>query len=97
MRYRLGIMTGALVALAACDVPPEGTNEEDVANYQAAVASIGCEMRGESDYLPVELQAGLTRQQAVDLTAYHITTEQAVKLEDGTVRLTVGGCAPETA
>jgi hypothetical protein len=94
MRYRFGFLGAALVALAGCDAPPEGTSVEDIANYQAAVASIGCEMRGESDYLPVEFQAGLTRDQTVALTAYHIATEQAVKMEDGTVRLTVGGCAP---
>ena len=83
-----------LTALAACDIPPQGTNMEDVARFQSAVASIGCDMVGESDYLPVELQAGLTRQQTTDLAAFHLATEQAVALENGGMRLTVGACAP---
>lgn len=86
-----------LVVLAGCDVPPQGTTAEDVARFQDAVASIGCEMVGESDYLPVELQAGLTRQQATDLVAYHLATEKAVELESGGARLTVGACAPQPA
>ncbi len=97
MRLKL---TGAgliVVALAGCDIPPEGTNVQDVANYQTAVASIGCEMFGESDYLPVELQAGLTREQTRALTSYHLGSGQAVELEGGGVRLTVGACATDAA
>ena len=98
MRLRFALFgLAGLTALAACDVPPKGTNLEDVARFQSAVASIGCDMVGESDFLPVELQAGLTRQQTTDLVAYHISTEQAVALENGGARLTVGACAPETA
>lgn len=91
----IGMGVTALV-LAGCDIPPEGTTVEDVTSYQAAVASIGCEMRGESDYLPVELQAGLTRQQTLDLTGYHLATQKAERLEDGTVRITAGPCAKGT-
>ena len=87
----------ATLMLAGCDVPPEGTTPEDVVRYQAAVASIGCVMYGESDYMPVELQADLTRQQALDLTSYHLATDKAVELAEGGVRLTVGLCAPEAA
>ncbi len=86
-----------LTVLAACDVPPQGTNAEDVARFQAAVASIGCDMVGESDYLPVELQAGLTREQTTSLVAFHLATQKAVPLESGGARLVVGGCTPETA
>ena len=89
------IGAGLVVAtLAGCDVPPEGTTPEDVARYQAAAATIGCDMIGESDYLPVELQAGLTRQQAQDITGYLLATDQAVRLESGGVRITSGPCAP---
>ena len=99
MRFRLmGFGMGvAALALAGCDIPPQGTNAEDVARYQAAVASIGCVLYGESDYLPVELQAGLTRQQTLDLTAFHLATEKAVELDEGGVKLTVGPCAPDAA
>jgi len=97
MRLKLLGAGVVLAALAGCEIPPEGTNAEDVANYQAAVASIGCVMVSESDYLPVELQAGLTREQTQALTSYHLGTGKAVKLEDGGVRLTVGDCATDAA
>jgi len=86
-----------MMALAGCDIPPQGTSPEDVTRFQAAVASIGCDMVGESDYLPVELQAGLTRQQVTDLVGYHLATEKAAELADGGVRLTVGACAADAA
>ena len=59
----------------------------------AAVASIGCEMRYDSDYLPVELQAGLTREQTQAITSYMLATDRAVKMPEGGVRLTTGACA----
>ena len=86
-------MVLGVALLAGCDAPPEGTSLEDVANFQAAVASIGCKLRSEGDYLPVELQTGLTRQQSTDMAGYHLATDQAEQLEDGGVRLTVGPCA----
>lgn len=97
MRSRWAGMVLGMVLLAGCDVPPEGTGLEDVAKFQAAVASIGCELRGEGDYLPVELQTGLTRQQSTDMAGYHLATDQAERLEDGTVRLKVGPCAGAAA
>lgn len=97
MRFHYLFMGAAFAALAGCDVPPQGTNAEDVARFQSAVASIGCKLVGESDYLPVELQAGLTRQQTTDLVSYHLATEKAVELESGGVQLTVGACTPESA
>lgn len=92
MRFRFIGLGLAVLALSGCDIPPQGTTAEDVARYQAAVASIGCVMYGESDYLPVELQAGLTRQQTLDLTSFHLATGKAVELEEGGVKLTVGAC-----
>ena len=56
------ILRGVLPALAltaACAMPPEGTDEQDLANFDAAVASVGCDLRTESEYLAVELQTGL--------------------------------------
>lgn len=91
LRHLTGPM--ALLALAGCALPPDGVAKEDIANYEAAVASIGCEMVHESDYLPVELQAGITREQATDITAYMLATEKAVSLPEGGVKLTTGACA----
>ncbi|MCZ7675945.1 MAG: hypothetical protein M5U35_08860 [Roseovarius sp.] len=96
MRRRPTIVAGAglaLLALAACGGAPEGVNEDMVADYVAAAATIGCVMKFDTDYLPVELQAGLTRQQALDITTYLVATERAVNLPDGGVKLTTGACA----
>jgi hypothetical protein len=83
----------ALLLLAACDVPPEGTTPENIAEYELAVASIGCELVGESDYLPIEFQAGLTREQSTAITSYMLSTGKAERLPEGGVKLTTGACA----
>ena len=93
---KFGRKSGALVlvfALAGCALPPDGVTKQNIADYEVAVASIGCEMVSESDYLPVELQAGLTRQQTLDVTAYHIAAGTAEKLPNGGVKLLTGACA----
>ena len=82
-----------LLALSGCALPPEGTNSQNIAEYEAAVASIGCVMKHESDYLPVELQAGLTREQTLAITKYELAAGRAVNLPDGGVKLTTGACA----
>ena len=78
---------------AACAMPPEGVPSDAVSAYDDAVASIGCNLRTEKDYLPVELQTGMTREQVLAMTTYKIANKQAVKLPDGTVQLTTGACA----
>ena len=85
--------TGSALVLAGCGIPPDGTSAEDVSRYQAAVASIGCEMVSEADYLPVELQADLTREQSTAITSYMLSTGQAERLPNGGVKLTTGACA----
>ena len=85
-------MAAALV-LAGCSGLPDDTTDQDVVNYQIAVASIGCEMKYESDYLPVELQAGLTREQTLAISSYMVATDRAVRLPEGGVKLTTGACA----
>jgi hypothetical protein len=85
--------SSALFALAGCDIPPEGTTAENIAEYELAVASIGCELVGESDYLPVEFQAGLTREQSTAITSYMLSTGKAERLPDGGVKLITGACA----
>jgi len=82
-----------VLGLAACSGTPEGVEEQDIAEYMTAAASIGCVLKYESDYLPIELQAGLTRQQTIDITTYMTSTDRAVKLPDGGVQLTTGACA----
>jgi len=84
-----------LSALSGClAIPPKGVTPEMRADYVAAVTSIGCVMRDESDYQPVELQAGLTREQAIQMTEYHLANGTAVKLPgDEGVKLIIGACA----
>ena len=67
---------------------------QDLANFDMAVASIGCDLVGESDYLPVEFQTGLTRQQVIETAQFRLATDAAVQLENGGVRLITGDCAP---
>jgi hypothetical protein len=90
---RKGVTLTALIPLLAACGLPQGLSQQDVLAYETAVASVGCVMRVESDYLPVELQTGFTREQVVGLTEYELATGNAVKLDDGGVKLTTGACA----
>lgn len=92
-RMRCAFAMCGLVALAGCAVPPQGTTAQDVTSFEAAVASIGCVLRTEADYLPVELQTGLTREQTQSMAAYVLSANRAVRLENGGVKLTTGACA----
>jgi len=83
----------ALGALAACAVPPPGTTSEDVARFDAAAGSLGCTLRDEGDYLALEIQTGLARQQLLDLAAYRLSAGGAERLSGGGVKLTTGACA----
>ncbi|MGB7318316.1 MAG: hypothetical protein WBC85_10165, partial [Planktotalea sp.] len=65
------------------------------ANFDAAVASIGCDLKFESDYLPVELQTGMNREEIQAMAANKVRRGQAVALGGGGVRSTVGTCAPD--
>ena len=92
---KLGFLIVCSSALSGClAIPPRGITPEMRADYVTAVTSIGCVMRDESDYQPVELQAGLTREQAIQMTEYHLANGTAVKLpgKEG-VKLTTGACA----
>ena len=92
---RLILLGGIAPTLMGClPFGPQGITAEMREDYVAAVASIGCVMRDESDYQPVELQAGLTREQALQLTEYHLTWGNAERLPgDQGVKLTTGACA----
>lgn len=88
-----GVLTlSVFTTLAGCGLP-QGLSLQDVQTYETAVASIGCVMRTEADYLPVELQTGFTREQVVGLTEYQLATGKAEQLEDGGAKLTTGACA----
>ena len=86
-------LAGLPLGLAACVMAQEGVNEQMIAGYTLAASTIGCELKHDSDYVPVELQAGLTRQQALDITSYMLANDQAVSLPDGGAKLTTGACA----
>ncbi|SIS70361.1 hypothetical protein SAMN05421759_102488 [Roseivivax lentus] len=91
-------LLAAVTALAACEMPPEGTNEQDVANFDTAVASIGCNLVDEGDYQALEIQTGLNRLQLQEMAAFRVETGAAARLTNGGMRLVTGSCAPvETA
>ncbi|WP_322866025.1 hypothetical protein U5922_007340 [Aquicoccus sp. G2-2] len=84
----IGLLSGCLA------FPPKDITPEMRDDYVTAVASIGCVLRDESDYQPVELQTGLTREQTIDLTKYHLAKGTAEKLpDDAGIRLMTGACA----
>jgi len=84
----------ALLALtAACAIPPQGVDKDMLAEFDMAVASIGCRLVTEPDYLAVEFQTGLTREQMQGVAAYKLTAKQAERLESGGIVLTTGACA----
>ncbi|WP_353472595.1 hypothetical protein PVT71_00800 [Salipiger sp. H15] len=91
---RVSAALAALGLLAACAMPPKGTDEQDLMAWDDAVTSIGCALVSEGDYQPVELQTGLTREQVQDIASYKVKTEQAVPTDTGGVRLVTGSCAP---
>ena len=93
MRLRFALAALVLPLAGCLDIPPEGTNAEMIANYDAAVASLGCTLSSDADYGAVEFQAGITRAQAVSISEYKLARDEAVKLENGGIRLTSGSCA----
>ena len=88
-----GLPFAALLLVTACAVPPSGTTPQDIANDEAAVASIGCSLVTEPDYLAVGLQTGLTREQLVEMTQYQLAAKRAETLPAGGIKLTTGVCA----
>lgn len=91
-------MMSALVTVAALSgcmgMPPEGTEEADLVAFDDAVASVSCDLVTEADYLAVELQTGLMREQVQQIASYRVAGGDAVKLDNGGMRLTSGRCAP---
>ncbi|MGR3494231.1 hypothetical protein [Citreimonas sp.] len=87
----------ALPLIAACALPPEGVSEQNLAAFDTAVASIGCDLASEADYQAVGLQTGIARAKLSEIAAYRVSTEQAVRLSNGGVRLVTGSCTPAPA
>ncbi|SLN42709.1 hypothetical protein ROJ8625_02095 [Roseivivax jejudonensis] len=87
-------LLAASILTAACAMPPEGTTEEDALAFDSALASLGCDLRTEPQYLAAELQTGLTRGQLLEMSEFKVDTGAAVRLEGGGVRLVTGSCAP---
>ena len=82
-------------ALSGCmALGPTGISPEMHADFVTAASTIGCVLRDESHYQPVELQAGLTRAQTLALVQHHLTWGTAEQLPgDGGVRIKTGACA----
>ncbi len=89
----IGLGLAAMLMLAACDTPPSGTTPQDLENYQAAVASLGCSLVTEPDYLAVAFQTGLTRDQVMEMTQFQLASRRAETLPEGGIKLTTGVCA----
>ncbi len=89
----LAAACGTLGFLAACATPPTGVGPQMVGAYDAAVASIGCEMVNEPQYRAVEFQTGMTREQTIEMGQYRMAAGAAEPIPGGGVRLTSGPCA----
>lgn len=93
---RAAPLAGALAAtlvLAGC-MRPEGVTDEDLVLFDAAVASVGCALRTERQYLPVELQTGMPREKIITIAQYRLSWDEARSQADGGVLLVSGPCAP---
>ena len=91
LRVAMGVAAPAL--LVACATVPEGISEQDLGRYDAAVASLGCTLVTEPDYLAAGMQTGLSRAQLLDVTAYKLSSDAARRLPGGGIELTTGACA----
>ena len=90
------LFIGAATLLAGCVLPPDDVTEADLAAFDAAVASFGCDLVRKRHYLPVELQTGMSREKLIEVAQYRVALEQAQMVEGGGIRLITGQCAPTT-
>ncbi|MEO0370763.1 MAG: hypothetical protein AAF231_04825 [Pseudomonadota bacterium] len=93
MTGKIGMPLGLVAVLAGCAVTPEGTSQDNVADFMVAAATIGCEIKYDSDYAPIEFQAGLSKEQALEIAGYLLARGDAQSLPDGGLRVTAGPCA----
>jgi len=103
---KLLIVLGATALLSACDdatlatIP--GTDQyqsrlAEVSAWERAVASVGCRIGTEAQFLPVELQTGLTRARVSEILSQKISAGEAVAMENGGYRYVAGPCTPAAA
>ena len=90
---RLASVLGAVALVGACAPLPTGVTPAMLAQYDAAVASIGCDVVHERHYLPLELQTGFTREQLITMGRYRIQTDAGLPIAGGGMRLYSGDCA----
>lgn len=93
----LGLSGCMEAGIGALGIPPATVSPEDIANYEAAVHSIGCNLITEADYAPVEIQTGMSREQVLNITQFEISAGKAAPIEGGGVQLQTGACSPTNA
>jgi hypothetical protein len=78
--------------VAGCTPLPDGVTKEMMSTYDAAVASIGCDVITERHYLPLELQTGFSREQLIEMGRYRISKDAGLPIAGGGMRLYSGAC-----
>ncbi|MEM7733215.1 MAG: hypothetical protein AAF280_10585 [Pseudomonadota bacterium] len=87
------MLLGCAAVLAGCAGAPEGTSQDNVSDFLVAAATIGCEIKHDSDYAPIEFQAGISKDQALGIAQFLLARGDALPLEGGGLRVTAGPCA----
>ena len=90
---RSALLAG-LPLMAGC-VLPDGVTQDDVAAFDAAVASVGCDLGTEREFIAVGFQTGIPRETLVEIAQYQLSLDRALPLSNGGVRLVTGACAPD--
>ncbi len=91
---RLALAGIAALGLVACTPAPDGVERDQIALFEYAVAAQGCRIRTAQQYHTVGFEAGISREQAIAIAGYELAADRAQQLEDGTLVLTEGPCAP---
>ena len=99
MLKRMVLLVAGLSALSGCDEEAMAalggatSSAEQRADYLAAVATTDCVLIDQRQYGAVEFQAGLTREETIEITQFYLAFGGAERLEEGGVRITTGPCA----
>ena len=100
---KLCLVLAGFGLLAGCDEATMATipgtdqfqaRQAEVTAWEQAVATVKCTLATESQYLPVELQAGLSRERVSEILGQKIAAGEAVALSDGGYRYIAGPCTP---
>lgn len=103
LKNRTGLKTAlagvcALAVLAGCDElpgPQGGPSKAEMREeFLLAAESVGCVLADDRQYSAIDFQAGLTREQTLEITQFMLSRGKAKRIE-GTeaVRITAGGCS----